>query len=196
MLLTLPPKETQEFKDAYDALEARMKQPGANAMVELGRARERTEVLKIPHLVETIEDVVEQGNSVVLLVQFRSSVRKAQELFPDAAVLHGGQTALERGQNEIEFQENKKHIIVGTAGAGGLAINLHDVLKERPRVSYITPGWKADELVQCLGRVHRAGGTKSLQHIVCAANTVEEKVYRKLLYKQQQITSLVDGDLL
>lgn len=65
-----------------------------------------------------------------------------------------------------------------------------------PRVSLISPTWSSIDLVQALGRVHRAGGkSKSLQRIIYTADTVEEKIADKLQYKLLNINSINNGDL-
>jgi len=51
-------------------------------------------------------------------------------------------------------------------------------------------------LIQCLGRIYRAGGLGSVvQRIVLVAGTVEERVYRRLQFKINNIATLTDDDL-
>jgi hypothetical protein len=60
----------------------------------------------------------------------------------------------------------------------------------------VRPTYKADELIQCLGRIYRAGGLGSVvQRIVLVAGTVEERVYRRLQFKINNIATLTDDDL-
>ena len=46
-----------------------------------------------------------------------------------------------------------------------------------------------------LGRIRRVGGTKAVQHLVLAANTVEDRVADKLERKIGNIEALNDRDL-
>ncbi len=58
------------------------------------------------------------------------------------------------------------------------------------------PGYRADSLRQALGRIHRDGAkSKSIQYIVFAAGTVEEKVKRRVDAKLHRLDLLNDGDL-
>lgn len=51
-------------------------------------------------------------------------------------------------------------------------------------------------MTQALGRIHRAGGmSKSLQRIIYAANTVEEKIADKLQKKLKDMNDINNGDL-
>ena len=195
LLLTLPKRDSAEFMAAYDALEIALKKPGVNPMVERLKARQRTEKFKVPGMIELIEDALEAGNSVVVLVQFRDTLKQLESKFPWTAQLHGGQTAIERQEAIDKFQSNEVRLICGTQGAGGLSVSLHDLDGQHPRVAFHTPGDRADELRQAFGRVHRTGGTHSVQHIVLAADTVEDRVYRNVIAKAGNIDALVDGDL-
>jgi len=195
LLVTLPDRDTQEFQDAYRAMDARLKEPGANQMVEVLRARQRTEHLKVPYLGELIRDDLEAGNAVVVLVQFRDTLAQLAGLFPGCSELHGDQTQEERNTGIERFQSGVTSVICGIASAGGIGVSLHDLDGKRPRVAYHTPGWSASEFRQACGRVHRAGGTKSVQHVVLCSGTIEERVYRTLLNKQGNIDTLQDGDL-
>jgi len=49
-------------------------------------------------------------------------------------------------------------------------------------------------LVQCLGRVWRAGGSKSIQRILFASGTIEEQVCTKVRAKIGNLETLNDGD--
>lgn len=195
LLLTLPKRDTEEFQKAYDELELALKRPGANPMTERLRARQRTEHFKVPGMIELIEDALEAGSSVVVLVQFRDTLSRLEHQFPWMAQLHGGQNPTERQEAMDKFQENKVRLICGTQGAGGLSVSLHDLDGQHPRVAFQTAGDKANELRQACGRVHRAGGSHSVQHIVLAADTVEQKVYANVIAKAGNLDALQDGDL-
>lgn len=195
LLLTLPDKDTAEFRAAYDAMEEALKKPGANELVEILRARQRTEFLKVPGLIDLIEDNMEEGKSVVVLVQFRNTLERLEQKFPWMAQIHGDQTSQKR-QDEIDrFQRNEARLLAGIMSAGGVGTSLHDLDGTHPRVAFHTPGWKAEDMRQAFGRVHRAGGTHSVQHIVLADKTIEERVYRSVMRKSGRIDALQDGDL-
>ena len=158
------------------------------------RLRQEVELLRVPVLVDMAEDLVEQGNSVVIFTNFMATCRTLMERLGAVAV-HGEQSDEERQRAIYEFQEDKKHAIVVQIQAGGVGLSLHDT-KGRPRVSLICPTYSAIDLKQALGRIHRAGSkSRALQYIVYAANSVEEQVARKTKKKIEQISLLNDGDL-
>ena len=88
------------------------------------------------------------------------------------------------------------NIIICNIKAGGIGISLHDTIGNHPRVSLISPTWSSIDLVQALGRIHRAGGkSKSLQRIIYTADTIEERIADKLKNKLLNINSINNGDL-
>ncbi|NBQ64991.1 MAG: hypothetical protein EBT95_05565 [Verrucomicrobia bacterium] len=158
------------------------------------RLRQEVELLRVPVLVDMTENLVEQGNSVVIFTNFMATCRTLMERL-GAVGVHGEQTDEERQRAIYEFQENKKNVIIVQIQAGGVGLSLHDT-KGRPRVSLICPTYSAIDLKQALGRIHRAGSkSRALQYIVYAANSVEEQVARKTKKKIEQISLLNDGDL-
>ena len=158
------------------------------------RLRQEVELLRVPVLVDMAENLVEQGNSVVIFTNFMATCRTLMERL-EAVGVHGEQTDEERQRAIYEFQEDKKNIIIVQIQAGGVGLSLHDT-KGRPRVSLICPTYSAIDLKQALGRIHRAGSkSRALQYIVYAANSVEEQVARKTKKKIEQISLLNDGDL-
>jgi SNF2 family DNA or RNA helicase len=111
-------------------------------------------------------------------------------------IVYGEQDYNDRLRIIEEFQENKSKIIILNIKAGGIGISLHDIQGGHPRVSIISPPWSSLDLVQALGRIHRAGGkTKSLQRIIYTANTIEENIADKLKQKLNNINSINNGDL-
>ncbi len=187
-------------KAAYEDMEERMKKPGRSMLVELLRARERSEYCKASLLADLTEDLLEEGRSVVVFCNFRSALRRVGELLVTKGIvristIHGDQSPGERQAHIDQFQNNDTHVMLAMIQAGGISVSLHDVKQERPRASLLTPGFNAAETVQALGRIHRAGGTPTTQQFVLAAGTIEESVHERVSAKLQNIDRLNDGDL-
>ena len=187
--------------DAYDSMDLRMKDNGTSLLTELLHARERSEFCKAWLLADLVEDILEEGRSAVVFLNFRSSLKRLAEKLTEKGLggttsfIHGDQNAVER-QSEIDrFQDNKATIMLAMIQAGGVGISLHDVKKERPRASLLTPGFNASETVQALGRIWRAGGTPTTQQFILASGTIEERVHERVSAKLSCIERLNDGDL-
>ena len=163
-------------------------------LVELLRARQQIEALKLPTLIEMARDHMDSGMSVVLFVNFSDSLKLLADHLQCNCLIHGEQSKQER-DNAIEaFQSNRERLIICNIRSGGVGISLHDVHGGHPRVSIISPSWSAQDLMQALGRIHRAGGkTPALQKMVYCSNTVEEDICKVIQGKFDHYAQLNDG---
>lgn len=160
------------------------------------RARQRAELLKIPGICSLAQDYIDSGQSVVIFTNFRDSLEAACSKLKTTCAIYGGQHPKERESHIQAFQSDNSRIIIVNIQAGGESISLHDVNGNFPRVALVCPTYSAVQLKQALGRVHRAGGlTKSLQRVLFAAGTIEEKVCAAVEKKITCLDLLNDGDL-
>jgi superfamily II DNA or RNA helicase len=101
-----------------------------------------------------------------------------------------------RDHNVELFQADKERVIIVNIQSGGAGLSLHDLNGNFPRMSIISPTWSPVLIRQALGRIWRDDAkTKSIQKIVCVANTVEEHVCRSVQLKLNNLDLLNDGDL-
>jgi len=191
-----------EIREIYDAMDLDLEDAEDNPLTIMLRARQLTEIQKIPLLLELVEASIEDGKAVILFVSFRETVSrlypKLRDLVPGSGVslIQGDQSETDRADQVKRFLADTNRICLCTTGAGGAGLSLHDARGEFPRVSYITPTFSALELKQVLGRPHRAvSQSKSLQYIVYAAGTVEEKACNAVRSKLRNISLLNDNDL-
>jgi len=188
----------KEYKDevdkAYEEMDDALTEPGVNELVELQKARQRTELAKIALIEDLVNDFRSEGKSVVVFVNFTATIEALQKRMGGVKI-YGKQTGLEREIAQRKFQENVETLCTANCEAGGLGISLHDLRQERPRVALITPPWSATTVRQVMGRIHRAGGTKALQIFVLAAGTVEERIHAALKRKLGNLAALNDDDM-
>lgn len=163
------------------------------------RARQKAELLKVPVFTELAEDALSQRNSVVIFVNFTATLEAlASRLSTVAptALIQGGQSSADRADRVDAFQRDSAHVLICMTQAGGVGLNLHDLLGNRPRVSLISPGFSAIDLKQALGRIHRAGSkSPAIQKIVFAAGSVEMRVCRAVRRKLTNLDLINDDEL-
>jgi len=167
------------------------------------KARRMAELLKVPTMVEMIEDWFDEGISPVVFVNFTDTVdaivkqlSKNRKFDGLIAKIVGGQSDKVR-QADIEgFQSDTKRIMIANLAAGNAGVSLHDLNGKFPRGSVISPSYSAINLLQALGRIHRAEGkTKCVQKIMFAAGTIEEDACKRVQCKLNNLECLNDGDL-
>lgn len=177
-----------EMQRELDALEQRASDDSTNAaaeaLVKQLRARQRVELLKVPVIVDMVDDLLAEGKSVAVFVNFQQTLDALYQKLNRAEVIHGEQSAMNREIAIARFQNDTTNVIICNIAAGGVGINLHDVTGKHPRASIISPSWNEKDVLQVIGRVHRAGGkTPSMQRILFAAGTVEEQVEKSVRKK-------------
>lgn len=160
------------------------------------KARQEVELLKVPVFVEMVNDAIESGHSVAVFVNYNQTVKALSKRLKTNCLVWGGNKPGERDQNIERFQNDESRVIICNIAAGGVGISLHDLNGKFSRVSIISPDWSAQNLLQALGRIHRAGSkSKAVQKIVFAADTIEENICEVVREKIENIGILNDGDL-
>lgn len=190
-----------EIKNQYEYIniayqDAKKKEQEAGyILVQLLRARQKIEAMKIPTMIELAKDHLESGNSVVMFVNFKDSLNLLATHLDAKCLVHGDQTGEERDNAIDDFQSNKERIIVCQIQSGGVGISLHDTDGNYPRVSIISPTWSAQDLVQALGRIYRANGKSvCIQKMVYCANTIEEQICTAVQKKINNYAQLNDDE--
>jgi hypothetical protein len=188
--------EASEIGEAYSEIEKQVEASGSFIVSQTLALRQQIELLRVPDLSDMIRDMSEE-HSVVVFLNFRKSVYRLWDtLKPNSpSIIIGEQTNEEREDNRRAFQDNKSRICLCTYGAGGLGLDLHD-LQGRPRISILNPTWSAVQMVQALGRIHRAGAlSPAVQKLIYAAGTVEEDVAKRVEASLNNLSLLQDGDI-
>lgn len=190
----------RQINKAYEEVQTqieklrRLQALSQSELASITRARQIAELAKVPALAEMVCDLVDEGVSVVVFVNYTATLHA---LAGDGGeIICGDQTAEERQQAIEAFQSGEVSVLYCNLQAGGESISLHDLDGTRPRVSLISPSFSAIQLRQALGRIHRNGGkSKCIQKIVFAAGTIEDSIRQKVEKKVDCIDTLNDADL-
>lgn len=159
-------------------------------------ARMSIELLKTEYLYRETQELVANGYSVVLFVNFRETLDRLVTLLGYCSTIFGGQSPTFRQAHIDLFNSNKTKIMVANIRAGGIGLSLHDTQGDHPRVSLISPPESATDLIQCIGRIRRQGMcSPAANRLLCAAGTIEERVFKNVSRKVHAIETINDGDL-
>jgi hypothetical protein len=191
-----------EIEEQYKLIEeevARLKKAEMRSQCALAQilyARMRIEQLKIPSFLELAKKYRDEGNAVAIFVNFTMTLKKLADELGTKCLIYGEQSMDERDKAIKDFEEDKEHIIICNIRSGGVGISLHDINGNYPRVTIISPSWSAQDVLQTLGRAHRANGkTKVRQRIVFCKGTIEEKICQSMKIKIENIAALNDGKM-
>lgn len=168
----------------------------SSSLYSIVKKRIELEHIKANIIISLARNYIENGFSVVIFLNFRSSVKKVSRALKTTCIVEGLQDYEDREENIRKFQMNESKVIICNIATGGQSINLHDTYGDHPRISLISPSFSAIQFKQALGRIHRAGQkTPSIQLIVYCACTIEERICNALNQKLSFLTSINDEDL-
>jgi len=194
-------ENSEEIQECYDIIKQAYinlhdKELRASALAAIIKCRMKIEMLKIPIILDTIEEALDKNFSVVVFLNYRESLYTIAHYFDCGCLIHGGQTLEERTDSIENFQNNNEQLIICNILAGGVGLSLHDTHGDHPRMSIISPTWSGQDTQQALGRIHRANGkTPTIQKIIYVAETYEEHVCELMKEKLINITGINDLNL-
>lgn len=191
----------EELQQQYNIIEMAVKRLQTEENLSRGiglitKARMRIEMLKVPTFIKLAKQYREQNKSIAIFVNFTQTLLLLSEQLDTSCLIYGKQSMQTRTLNISEFNQDKERIIICNMKAGGVGISLHDQHGTYERVSIISPSWSAQDILQALGRLHRANGkTNVKQHIIYCKRTIEETICENMKTKIFNIASLNDGEL-
>jgi superfamily II DNA or RNA helicase len=188
-----------EYDDLCNRIEElRMQEnASANILAEQTRARQRIEMLKAPAVAAMARDLIEEGNSIFIAVNYTETREWLMEELKTDCAIYGGQNDIDRRGKIDSFQNDKSRVIIGIIQACREGLNLHDLNGNHARVALIMPCPSIFDTKQVLGRVHRAGGkSRSIQYLIYAAGVpIDESICEKLDTKLKRLDVLADGEV-
>lgn len=173
-----------------------LKDDAVTALTERLRARQMAELGKVESMVELANESLANGQTPLLFVNFKDTLRALQKKFPKFPVIEGNQTSTYRSEVIRALDADEIRGMILQTQAGGVGISLHDTRGQYPRHSIISPPENSRDFVQVLGRNRRVGGmSPAFRTVLFAHGTIEDRVRRKVTAKANQIETINDGDL-
>lgn len=184
----------EELEPELEILENRREADGddALAITKILRLRQEIELLKVPEIVDMIHEGREAGNSMAVFLNFTETINAISRRVKEKHIfIQGGQTEKERRNSIDAFQKNEVRVALVNIAAGGVGTSLHDTDGKFPRMALISPTYNAKDFHQTLGRIDRLGGmSESVQRILVADKTIEEKIVSRMMEKIENISLL------
>lgn len=167
----------------------------ARHLIELNKLKQVTSLAKIDRIVEDAENIVEQGEKIIIFTQYTETLRRIREEFSKrkiiAVTLSGEDDARSRQLSIDAFQNNPNvKIFIGNIKAAGVGITL----TQASTVIFADTEWTPALHEQAEDRAHRIGQKKLVNiYYYIAKNTIEEEIIDLLGKKNQIINSILDG---
>lgn len=178
-----------ELKKTYrERVKAKLISNAAEALVTLGQLRLAGSIAKVEAAIALAEELLEQGEPVVLFTEFtESAIIIHQHL--GGELLTGDTPTSERQAIVDRFQAGESKVFVGTIKAGGVGLTLtaasHVILVDRP--------WSPGDAEQAEDRLHRIGQGTTVNAIWLQHGRIDEMIDSLLESKQERIELVLKG---
>ncbi|MCO4795081.1 MAG: DEAD/DEAH box helicase [Bacteriovoracaceae bacterium] len=150
---------------------------------------------KIQFLIETLEQILEEGHQAIVFSQFTTYLDIIQQFVREKhwklSRIDGSQSVKKRQQQVDIFQEGKSEVFLISLKAGGVGLNL----TAASYVFIMDPWWNPAVEAQAIDRAHRIGQENTLTvYRPIIKGSVEEKVLELQEMKKQLFYDLLPSD--
>ena len=168
--------------------------PNGNPLTTMLRLRQYTASLKIKHVIELVENILETGEKVVIVDYFKDALYELKEKLGDVAALHtGDQKDEERADIVKKFQDPNSDlkVFLGTVQTCGYGLTLTAASK----LFFMTLPYSVGEYDQVSDRLHRIG-QKAVVNIypLMFRDTIDDYVFSSIENKRKEIVKVIDNE--
>lgn len=173
------------------------------ALVENLRYRQKSSLLKVDSMTETVADFVEAGNQVFISVQFMETLDRYKEALTKKkirVVEMSGRNVTERETMRLAFQRGEADVVLCTVVAG-ISLHANEILPDGTKASTRTRITVLHDVRlnnldsdQALGRAHR-DGENSVAYIPFIEKTVEESSIASYGNKTSNMKSMTGSEI-
>ena len=180
-----------EIEDYRARVKAGLVDAGAEALVKINLLRKVGSFYKMPATTELAEEILQQGESVVVFTEFLDTADYLHlELSRYGAVKLTGEIHEKERQLFVDqFQNGSAKVFIATTKAGGVGLTLtaasHVILSDRP--------WTPGDAEQAEDRCHRIGQQSCVHSIWPQLGAIDEAIDALLEAKQERIELVLRG---
>ncbi len=190
---------TDEEQDTYNKIEAGVvnefiEHPSNNPLTIMIRLRQYLALLKIRHVVEIIDNIIETGEKVVIVDYFKDSLYQLKEKLGEISALHtGDQTVEERAEIVKNFQDIHSAI---KAFLGSIqTCNYGLTLTAASKLFIMTLPYSVGEYDQVSDRLHRIGQKNAVNiYVFIFPETIDDYIFSAIESKRKEIVKVMDNE--
>lgn len=189
----------RDFVIANGGVEAWQKASKAEVITQLNALRKLLGVAKIPYVVEHVEEIVNEGEKVIVFAHHRDVIEGLSTALKEHGVVKviGGMSDEAKQQSVDAFQNGDAKVFIGQFTSAGVGLTLtassHVVFAEVP--------WTPAEAVQSEDRAHRIGQSNAVVAwwlLAVDSNpngnpTVDDRLWALLNAKHETVSAVLTG---
>jgi SNF2 family DNA or RNA helicase len=195
VILEMEDKEYSIYDDIENSVANEfIEHPTRNPLTIMLRLRQYTASLKVKHVVELVDNILETGEKVVIVDFFKDALYDLKEKLGDVAALHtGDQNDEERAEVVKKFQDPQSDlkVFLGTIQTCGYGLTLTAASK----LFIITLPYSVGDYDQVSDRLHRIG-QKAVVNIypLIFRDTIDDYVFSAIESKRKEIVKVMDNE--
>lgn len=195
VVLEMTDKEFKTYEDIEEGvINEYVKKPLSNKLTIMLKLRQYTSHLKIKHVIDLVNNILETGEKIVIVDNFKESLYALKEHFGNIAGLHtGDQSVEERSEIVKTFQdpESEIKIFLGSIQTCNYGLTLTAASKLFILALPYVPG----EYDQVADRLHRIGQKDVVNiYALMFLDTIDEYVYSSIESKRKEIVKVIDNE--
>jgi hypothetical protein len=159
-------------------------------LVESGILRKYVAMEMVPNTIKHCENIIEQGNSVVIFTNFTDELHKLADYFGDKCVIHYGEMSNSDKQISVDrFQmDDSVNVFIGNIRSAGVALTL----TKATYVIFNSFSWVPGHNEQSEDRCFRIGQKNNVTVYYQLFNdTISTKMFDVLKYKKEIINKIM-----
>ncbi|MFW6247001.1 MAG: SNF2-related protein, partial [bacterium] len=171
-----------------------LKNPTTNPLTIMLRLRQYVSSIKIKHVIELVNNILETGEKVVVVDMFKESLYDLKKLLGDVAELHtGDQSVEERSETIKRFQDPNSNTKVFLASIQTANYGL--TLTAASKMFILTLPFSVGEYDQVADRLHRISQKNAVNiYPLIFPDTIDDYVYSKIESKRRELVRVLDNE--
>ena len=190
---------TDNEQRIYDEIESGIanefvEHPTRNPLTIMIRLRQYLASIKVKHLIDLIENIIETGEKVVVVDYFKDSLHQLAEKFGEMSALHtGDQTVEERAILVEQFQD--LYSVIKAFFGSIQTCNYGLTLTAASKLFVTTLPYSVGEYDQVSDRLHRIGQKNAVNiYVPIFPDTIDDYVYSSIEGKRKEIVKVMDNE--
>ena len=146
--------------------------------------REIAGILKIPYLAQKVEELLKNGEKVVIFAHHKSVISKLSEKLPISPLIITGETSQKERQKIVDYFNEKGKVLIASIGALAEGVNLTGA----SYVFFLQIDWTPAKNLQAEDRLHRIGQKNTVfSYWLIAKDSIDQHVVGKVAQKIELI---------
>jgi len=191
---------TEKEQKTYDEIEAGVanefiENPTNNPLTIMIRLRQYLAIIKVKHVIELIENVLQTGEKVVVVDFFKDSLYEINKILGDISGLHTGDVKDLEVRAEIvnKFQDilSQLKVFLGSIQTCNYGLTLTAASK----LFIMTLPYSVGEYDQVSDRLHRIGQKAAVNiYVLVFPDTIDDYVFSAIEGKRKEIVKVIDNE--